>query len=172
MVLCGLFDNAEWGNGTVNTLNEMGMKTFVLASSVTGGTYESVYDDIENLGNLFGVQDQAEAFSTKLKTRQKAIQDSLSTIKEEKDFALLFITDPNEVSVYGAKDETFFNDLFKMVKLNNVYAETEGDISIEALIETDPEFDAYLTELGELFDQFAVEGKIILPQDSVVYFKG
>lgn len=135
----GLFDNAEWGNGTVNTLNDMGMKTFVLASSVTGGTYDSVYDDIENLGNLFGVQDKAEAFSTKLKTRQKAIQDNLSAIKEEKEFALLFITDPNEVSVYGAKDETFFNDLFKMVKLNNVYAETEGDISIEALIETDPE---------------------------------
>lgn len=135
----GLFDNAEWGNGTVNTLNDMGMKTFVLASSVTGGTYESVYEDIENLGNLFGVQENAKTFSTKLKTRQKAIQENLSAIKEEKEFALLFITDPNEVSVYGAKDETFFNDLFKMVKLNNVYAKTEGDISIEALIETDPE---------------------------------
>ena len=41
-----------------------------------------------------------------------------------------------------------------------------------SLIETDPEFEAYLIELGELFDQFAVEGKIMLPQDSVVYFKG
>lgn len=135
----GLFDNAEWGNGTVNTLNDMGMKTFVLASSVTGGTYESVYEDIENLGNIFGVQDKAAAFSDKLKTRQKEISDNLAAIKEEKDFALLFITDPNEVSVYGAKDETFFYDLFKMVKLNNIYAETEGDISLENLIETDPD---------------------------------
>lgn len=41
-----------------------------------------------------------------------------------------------------------------------------------SLIETDPEFDAYVTELGELFDQHAVDGKIVLPQDSVAYFKG
>lgn len=41
-----------------------------------------------------------------------------------------------------------------------------------SLIETDPEFEAYLGELGELFDQYAVDGKIVLPQDSVAYFKG
>lgn len=41
-----------------------------------------------------------------------------------------------------------------------------------SLIETDPEFGAYLAELGELFDQHAVDGKIVLPQDSVAYFKG
>ena len=41
-----------------------------------------------------------------------------------------------------------------------------------SLIETDPEFDAYLAELAELFDQHAVDGKIVLPQDSVAYFKG
>ena len=41
-----------------------------------------------------------------------------------------------------------------------------------SLIETDPEFDAYVTELGELFDQHAVDDKIVLPQDSVAYFKG
>ena len=41
-----------------------------------------------------------------------------------------------------------------------------------SLIETDPGFEAYLAELGELFDQHAIDGKIVLPQDSVAYFKG
>jgi SAM-dependent methyltransferase len=41
-----------------------------------------------------------------------------------------------------------------------------------SLIETDPEFNSYLAELGELFDQHAADGKIVLPQDSVAYFKG
>lgn len=41
-----------------------------------------------------------------------------------------------------------------------------------SLIEIDPEFDAYLAELGELFDQHAIDGKIVLAQDSVAYFKG
>jgi hypothetical protein len=41
-----------------------------------------------------------------------------------------------------------------------------------SLIETDPEFNSYRAELGELFDQHAADGKIVLPQDSVAYFKG
>lgn len=41
-----------------------------------------------------------------------------------------------------------------------------------SLIETDPGFEAYLAELGDLFDQHAVDGRIVLPQDSVAYFKG
>lgn len=41
-----------------------------------------------------------------------------------------------------------------------------------SLIEKDAKFEAYLAELGELFDQHAVDGKIVLPQDSVAYFKG
>ena len=41
-----------------------------------------------------------------------------------------------------------------------------------ALIETDPEYPAFLAELGELFDQFANDGKIVLLQDSVAYFRG
>lgn len=40
-----------------------------------------------------------------------------------------------------------------------------------SLIESDPSFDAYLAELGELFDRHEVDGKIVLPQDSVAYFK-
>jgi ubiquinone/menaquinone biosynthesis C-methylase UbiE len=40
-----------------------------------------------------------------------------------------------------------------------------------SLIETDPGFEAYLAELGDLFDQHAVDGRIVLPQDSVAYFK-
>ena len=41
-----------------------------------------------------------------------------------------------------------------------------------SLIETDPGYEAYLAELGDLFDQQAIDGKIVLPQDSVAYFKG
>lgn len=40
-----------------------------------------------------------------------------------------------------------------------------------SLIEGDEEYGAYLAELGDLFDQHAVDGKIVLPQDSVAYFK-
>lgn len=41
-----------------------------------------------------------------------------------------------------------------------------------SLIEGDPDYEAYLAELGDLFDEHAVEGKILLPQESVAFFKG
>ncbi|MFT8321525.1 MAG: ABC transporter substrate-binding protein [Bacillus sp. (in: firmicutes)] len=135
----GLFDNADWGVGTVDTINEMGVKTYVLESSVTGGTYNSIYKDIENLGNIFNVQDKAEDFTKELKERQAAIASKLASIKEEKTFAYLHMSDPKEVYVYAANKETFFNDSFKMVKLDNVFKEEAGEVSIEMLIAANPD---------------------------------
>ncbi|MED4965423.1 ABC transporter, partial [Heyndrickxia coagulans] len=38
----GLFDNADWGVGTVDSLNDMGIHTYILESSIPGGTYDSI----------------------------------------------------------------------------------------------------------------------------------
>jgi iron complex transport system substrate-binding protein len=135
----GLFDNADWGVGTVDSLNEMGVKTYILESSVTGGTYNSIYKDIENLGELFSVQDKANHFIKELKDRQDSITSKLSSIKEEKTFAYLHMSDPKELYVYPAHDETFFNDSFSMVKLNNIFADEAGEVSTEMLINADPD---------------------------------
>lgn len=135
----GLFDNADWGVGTVDSLNEMGVKTYVLESSVTGGTYESIYKDIENIGNIFQVQDKAESFIKELKSRQEAISSKLEAIDGEKTFAYLHTNDPTEISVYAAHDETFFNDAFEMVKLDNIFKDETGEISVETLIDKDPD---------------------------------
>lgn len=135
----GLFDNQDWGVGTVDTLNEMGIKTFVLNSSVTGGTFNSVYDDIDNLGKVFNVADKAEAFKSELKGRQATVEKKLAKIKDDQTFAYLHTTDPEELYVYPANNETFFNDIFKMVKLDNVFKDEKGEVSVEKLIETDPD---------------------------------
>lgn len=135
----GLFENADWGTGTVDSLNEMGVSTYVLESSVTGGTYDSIYKDIENLGELFNVQEKADSFINQLKERQASITSSLASIKDEKTFAYLHMTDPKELSVYAANGETFFNDVFKMVKLENAFKDEQGEIGIEQLIAADPD---------------------------------
>ncbi|MGG6310775.1 ABC transporter substrate-binding protein [Paenibacillus macerans] len=135
----GLFDNADWGVGTVGVLNDMGIKTYVLESSVTGGTYDSIYKDLENLGKIFSVEDKAQSFIQELKDRQAAIASKLSSITEQKTFAYLHMSDPNEVYVYAAQDETFFNDAFRMVKLDNIFKEETGEVSVETLIGADPD---------------------------------
>lgn len=135
----GLFDNQDWGVGTVDSLNDMGIKTFVLNSSVTGGTFDSVYEDIDNLGKVFNVTEKADAFIAELKERQATVDKKLTKIKDDQTFAYLHTTDPEELYVYPANNETFFNDIFKMVKLENVFKNEKGEVSVEKLIETDPD---------------------------------
>lgn len=135
----GLFADAEWGVGTVDALNSMNIKTYVLESSIPGGTYESIYQDIENIGNIFNVQEEAERFAKELKDKQASISSKLESIQDRKTFAYLHTNDPNELSVYPANQESFFNDAFDMIKLDNVFVNETGDVSVETLIAEDPD---------------------------------
>lgn len=135
----GLFDAAEWGVGTIDELNDLGINTYAIETSVPGGVYESTYTDIENLGDIFDVEEKADAFIDELKDKQEEMEESLSSIEEEKTFAYIHSTDPNEILVYAAHDETFFNDIFSMIKMKNIFAEETGDVSVETLIATDPD---------------------------------
>lgn len=135
----GLFSNAEWGVGTVDSLNDMGINTFVLESSITDGTYESIYKDIENLGEIFNVEDKAESFIKQIKEKQNSVTSKLANIKENKTFAYLHMNDPKEISIYPASSETFFNDAFNMINLENVFKDATGEVGVEALIEADPD---------------------------------
>lgn len=134
----GLFDNQDWGVGTVDALNEMGIKTYVLASSITGATFDSVYQDIANTGKIFNKEKEAATFADEIKTREAALKDQVKD-QPTQTFAYLHMSDPSQVSVYSAHDEPFFNDLFSMIKLENVFKDQSGEVSEETLIETDPE---------------------------------
>ncbi|MBE6184477.1 ABC transporter substrate-binding protein [Heyndrickxia ginsengihumi] len=135
----GLFDNADWGVGTVDKLNDMGINTYILNSSIPGGTYNSIYEDIDNLGKIFNVQDKAKEFSDTLKARQKKITSKLSKIKETQTFAYLHMSDPKDVSVYSAYNETFFNNAFNMIKLKNIFENEKGNVSVETLVKANPD---------------------------------
>ncbi len=156
----GLFDNADWGVGTVDSLNELDIKTYVLESSVTGGTFDSIYKDIENVGKIFNIPDKADRFIKELKDKQAEIRSSLESIKENRTFAYLHTSDANDLFIYPAHAETFFNDSFKMVKLDNIFQDETGDVSVEMLIGADPDV-LILPDWGEDVDLEAVKAAII-----------
>jgi len=135
----GLFDNADWGVGTVDALNEMGIKTYVMESSITGGTFESIYKDIEMIGKIFNVSKGADKFASELRARQDAVEKTLSTINQDKSFGYIHDGKAESFYIFSAYGETFFNDMFKMLKLKNVFENVQGDISIESLIEANPD---------------------------------
>lgn len=135
----GLFDNAEWGNGTVDSINEMGILTYVQETSTQDATFDSVYQDIDNLGRIFDVQEAADTFKADLQEREQHLRDRVEEVGQEQSFVMLFMTDPSEVSIYPAYGESFFNSIMDMVGLDNVLRDVQGDVSIETLIETDPD---------------------------------
>ena len=135
----GLFDNAEWGVGTVDSLNEMGIPTYVLESSTNTGTFDDIYQDIDNLGKIFNVEDQATTFKQELKDRQKALADKLKAIKEEKTFAYLHTDDPENLYVYSLTDDSFSLSVFDMVKLENAFPDLTGEVPLETMIAADPD---------------------------------
>ncbi|GAB2022465.1 ABC transporter substrate-binding protein [Pseudolactococcus yaeyamensis] len=134
-----LFEKSEWGVGTVEALNEMQIPTYIMKTSITGGTFDSIYDDIDNLGKIFDVKDKAEQFKTELKTHETNLKDSLSELKKTQTFAYLHSNDPSDISGYSLTSDTFSLSLFKLLNLKQAYDVPTGTVSIEKLIESNPD---------------------------------
>ncbi|EOL42539.1 hypothetical protein RV11_GL000708 [Enterococcus phoeniculicola] len=135
----GLFENEEWGNGTVDAINEMGISTYIQETSTDKATFDSVYKDIDNLGSIFEAKPAADRFKKELETREKTLKTKVDEVGTEQTFALLFMSDPSEISIYSANGESFFNSMVEMIKLDNVLRDIQGDVSLETLIEKDPD---------------------------------
>lgn len=133
-----LFADADWGVGTVDALNELGIKTFVFSTSRPGATMDNMYQDIERLGAIFDVQERSQAYITELKQRVADLQAKLAG-SEEKTFAYAFSTSAEAVSVYSGANDTFQSDALRLLKLNNAFGDVTGEISTEQFVAEDPD---------------------------------
>lgn len=133
----GLFADADWGVGTVPGLNELGIKTFIQHTSVKGATLDSLYKDIEELGQIFNVQSRAAEYITELKKRAEALKTKSAGIN--KTFAYVSDGGKGDIAVYSGDVDTFAGDVLRLVGLTNSYADVTGNISKEQLIATNPD---------------------------------
>lgn len=134
-----LFASAEWGTGTVEELNEVDIQTYIQATSTPGATFEDLYTDIDNLGKLFTVEENAQAFSEEVETRMDDIVSAIPEDSDTMDYAYIFGAEGTNLDVYSGAADTYLNDALSYMGLNNTFADTTGEISVEALLEADPE---------------------------------
>ncbi|MEK4043856.1 ABC transporter substrate-binding protein [Paenibacillus sp. FSL H8-0048] len=134
----GLFADADWGVGTVGGLNELGIKTFVQSTSLQGATLDSLYKDIEQLGQIFDVQDKATAYIAELKERAAKLKEGAAATGA-KTFAYVSDGGNGAIAVYSGNVDTFAGDVLGLVGLTNSYADVTGEISKEQLIATNPD---------------------------------
>ncbi|WP_407391236.1 ABC transporter substrate-binding protein [Carnobacterium jeotgali] len=134
-----LFANAEWGTGTVEELNDLDIQTYIQATSTTGATFEDIYTDIDHLGKLFTVEEKAQQFSTDIKTRMDAIVAAVPDKQATLDYAYIFGAEGTDVNIYSGAADTYLNDALSYMDLENTFADVTGEISVEALLEADPD---------------------------------
>ncbi|CAH1204554.1 Vitamin B12-binding protein [Paenibacillus auburnensis] len=133
-----LYADADWGVGTVEGLNELGIKTFVQNTSVKGATLDSLYKDIEQLGQIFDVQENAAAYIEELKQRAQTLQDNAAA-SGEKTFAYVSDGGNGAIAIYSGNVDTFAGDVLGLLGLKNSFGTVTGEISKEQLIATNPD---------------------------------
>lgn len=133
-----LYADADWGVGTVEGLNELGIKTFVQNTSIKGATLESLYKDIEQIGQIFDVQDKATAYTEELKKRAQKLKDATAA-SGEKTFAYVSDAGEGAIAIYSGNTDTFAAGVLGLLGLKNSFGTVTGDISKEQLIATNPD---------------------------------
>lgn len=134
-----LFASAEWGTGTVEELNELGIQTYIQATSTSDATFDDLYTDIKNLGQLFTVEEKAQKFSDDIQKRMDKLVESIPADQETMDYAYIFDAEGTNVNSYSGSTDTYLNDALSHMKLNNIFSNMTGEISVEALLEANPD---------------------------------
>jgi iron complex transport system substrate-binding protein len=153
-----LFTDAELGVGSVDELNGMGVKTYLQHSSRDGATLSDIYKDIEELGELFSVEDAAAAFKSDLQTRVDSLVSTYGTTGAAGSTAQTAQTDTKtDCFVVPAPDGSYMifagprmaiqEEVLGMVGLTPV-SETAAPVSNEQLIEYDPDVIILLAYTG------------------------
>jgi len=134
-----LFADADWGVGTVDGLNELGIRTYVSGTSIKGATLNSLYRDIEQIGQIFDVQDKAAEHIAKLKERAEALKTRFADAESRK-FAFVSDIGDGGITAYTGNNDTFQGEALGLLKLHNGFGHIEGTtVSAEQLVEGNPD---------------------------------
>lgn len=134
-----LFADADWGVGTVDVLNELGIKTFVQNTSVKGANLESLFKDIEQIGQIFDIQEQAARYSEELRKRIEEIKFLTPAGDKPLSFAYISSSEKDTVAIYSGSNDTFQADALRLLNLENSFGDAPGEVGVEQLITTDPD---------------------------------
>lgn len=132
---------SEQTTGSAEELIAKDIAPFMAKSYGADATIETVYEDFELLGRLFGVQDRAQEVVTQMQNNIKAVTDKVGT-KNEEDRVKMMVYDSgiNDAMVVGSG---LANNLIEMAGGKNVFAEDATkpyiNVSWESVVAKNPE---------------------------------
>ena len=130
---------AEDALGAVNDWHERGVHTYLMNNTVSGlgnRTVDFLYDDIEKLGQIFDIEDKAQAMIQDMKDRIADIQEKVSTIPESGVFKLSPYSMSMRMSSWAGGTD-FNTNLTELA--GGIQANDNGQQSMEVLLSLDPD---------------------------------
>lgn len=132
---------SEETTGGPSDLIEKDIIPFMVKSYEGDATVETVYEDFELLGKIFGVQDKAEEVIDKMKKDIKVVTDKALDIKEEdKVRMMVYDSGENNAMVVGAG---LANNLIDLAGGNNIFGRDTNkpyiNVTWESIVSENPE---------------------------------
>lgn len=130
--------------GPVSDWNSRGIHTYIVDNSASGGenpqnrTVERLYNDIEKFGQIFGVEDRAQAMIADMKTRAEAIAAKVAALPASERVSVLTVQMVYENEFFGRTTTDFTHDLIEKAG-GRCLDEAFGRQSIENLIALNPD---------------------------------
>lgn len=126
--------------GAVSDWHERGVHTYLMNNTVSGlgkRTVDFLYDDIEKLGQIFDIEDKAQAMIQDMKDRIDDIQEKVSTIPESERVQVVTIQYVYENEFLGRGGTDFNTNLTELA--GGIQANDYGKQSMETLLSLDPD---------------------------------
>lgn len=119
----------------VTQLEDAGLQVFVIKSAAT---FEDVYGDIEQLGDVVGKADIADEIIEDIQTQIEDVQEKTATVEQKKKVYLEISPAPN---IWTTASETFQNEILDAAGIDNIFADQTGWFSVaeEDVITKNPE---------------------------------
>ena len=117
------------------------LKLTVVQVGITQSTFDSIFSDINLVGQITGRQDQAQALTSNMRQRVDAIEAKVATTSTRpRVFWELDATDPSKPYTVGPG--SFVNDLITMAGGTNIFANTKSpypQVSSEQVVALNPQ---------------------------------
>ena len=127
--------------GAPDELIEKDITPFMAKSYNPDATVETVYEDFELLGKIFGVEDKANEVINKMKSDIKSVNDKVGDIKEEDRIKMMvYDSGENDAMVVGSG---LANNLIDLAGGSNIFGKDKTqpyiNVSWESIVAQNPE---------------------------------
>ncbi len=135
------FKDDAWGS--YERLESEGIHALTITGTlVEDETVEHIYQDIENLGKIFKVEDRAEKLIAEMKEQIASVQEAVSTVSDG-DKVKVFVMDSyngNEIYTTSSGLESNLIELAGGINCTRGLADSRWfNTSVETLVETNPD---------------------------------